>query len=185
MAYFEETLEFDLFDWFVTYEFKIILTLLTVLLIWRFTKRIHRMLGSIYDTMSPHLEVQDQQREATEKLLRWLFYVVALALVMYYWGITPAFYATVIGLSITGLVMGLASRDILANLLAGVVITIEKPFQRGDCIETGEFKGYVVGLTMRSTILQDEQNCEVRIPNSQLINMTLINHSHDKFYPEK
>lgn len=168
-------------SWLTEFAFQIVLTIVTLLLIWRFTLRVNRLMDSLYNTMSPFVQVRDPQRMATERLLNWLFYSIALALVLYYWGVTPAFYATLIGLSITGLVLGLAAREILANLFAGLVLTLERPFEKGDLIESGGFKGHVRGLTMRSTLVETEAGYMVRIPNTQFIVMPLVNHSRSEF----
>ncbi len=169
----------SLTEWITNNSFRLALTILTVLLIWRLTGRTGRMMDSLYRTMSPHVMVKDPQRLFTERLLNWLFYTIALALVLFYWGVTPAFYATLIGLSITGLVIGLASRDILANLLAGLVLILEKPFAKGDRVESGGFAGTVVGLTMRSTLLETSDKKTVRIPNSHFMVQPLTNLSYN------
>lgn len=169
----------SMIDWIGDNELRLALTFLTLLLIWKFTRRTGRMMDSLYKTMDPYVEVQDPQRMFVEQLLNWLFYVIALALVLFYWGVSPAFYATLIGLSITGLVVGLSSRDILANLLSGLILTLEKPFAKGDLVETEEFIGNVRGVTMRSTILETLDGQTVRIPNSQFMVKPLVNHSHN------
>ena len=170
----------SLVQWIEDNSLRLTLTIVTLLLIWKFTRRTGRMMDSLYKTMDPYVEVKDPQRLYVEQLLNWLFYVIALALVLFYWGVTPAFYATLIGLSITGLVIGLASRDILANLLSGLVLTLEKPFEKGDLVETGDFIGNVRGVTMRATFLETLDGETARIPNSQFMVEPLVNHSRNK-----
>lgn len=170
----------SLATWVGDNSLRLALTILTLLLIWRFTRRTGRMMDSLYRTMDPYVEVRDPQRLFVEQLLNWLFYVIALALVLFYWGVTPAFYATLIGLSIAGFIMGLASKDILANLLSGLVLTLEKPFEKGDLVETGEFIGNVCGVTMRSTLLETQDGETVRIPNSQFMVKPLVNHGRNE-----
>lgn len=75
--------------------------------------------------------------------------------------------ALVAGLGLTAFALGFAFRDILANLLAGVLILIYRPFQRSDRIAVQGFEGTVIEIGLRYTALQGEEK-KILIPNSNL-----------------
>jgi len=74
----------------------------------------------------------------------------------------------VAGLGLTGFALGFALRDSIANLLAGVMILIYRPFEPGDRIECAGFIGRVVHVDLRYTELDSEHE-RVLIPNSKLL----------------
>lgn len=75
--------------------------------------------------------------------------------------------ALVAGLGLTAFALGFAFRDILSNLLAGVLILIYRPFQRSDRIAVQGFEGTVIEIGLRYTALQGEEK-KILIPNSNL-----------------
>jgi small conductance mechanosensitive channel len=74
----------------------------------------------------------------------------------------------VAGLGLTGFALGFALRDSIANLLAGVMILIYRPFEPGDRIECAGFVGRVMHVDLRYTELDAEKE-RVLIPNSKLL----------------
>ena len=75
--------------------------------------------------------------------------------------------ALVAGLGLTGFALGFAFRDVLSNLVAGVLILLYRPFSRGDRISVTGFEGVVSHIDLRYTRLQCDNNV-VLIPNSNL-----------------
>lgn len=75
--------------------------------------------------------------------------------------------ALVAGLGLTGFALGFAFRDVLSNVLAGILILLYKPFVRGDYIITSGLEGVVNGIDLRYTSLAQEGK-RILIPNSNL-----------------
>jgi len=80
------------------------------------------------------------------------------------------------GLGIAGLAIGLALKDTLANILAGISIFADRYFKVGDVIklESGE-TGKVIDLGLRSTKIRTFDNEVIIVPNSQIAGGRLIN----------
>ncbi len=76
--------------------------------------------------------------------------------------------AMVAGLGLTGFALGFALKDVLSNLLAGVLILAYRPFRRGDRIAVAGFEGTVIGIDLRYTILQGDKR-QILIPNAVLL----------------
>lgn len=75
--------------------------------------------------------------------------------------------ALVAGLGLTGFALGFALRDVLSNVLAGVLILIYRPFERNDRIIVTNFEGLVTDIDLRYTTIQGE-NKKILIPNATL-----------------
>jgi len=75
--------------------------------------------------------------------------------------------ALVAGLGLTGFALGFAFRDALSNVLAGTLIVLYRPFQRGDDIMVVGFEGTVTRIDLRYTTLQRGDKTYL-IPNSTL-----------------
>lgn len=75
--------------------------------------------------------------------------------------------ALVAGLGLTGFALGFAFRDVLSNLLAGVLLLLYQPFRRGDRISVTGLEGVVTHIDLRYTNLECDGNL-VLIPNSNL-----------------
>ena len=75
--------------------------------------------------------------------------------------------ALVAGLGLTGFALGFALKDIISNLLSGVLILLYRPFEKGNRIKISGYEGIVVSIDLRYTELDSEGN-KVLIPNSKL-----------------
>ncbi len=75
--------------------------------------------------------------------------------------------ALVAGLGLTGFALGFALKDTISNLLAGVLILLYRPFEKGNRIKISGYEGIVISIDLRYTELDSEGN-KVLIPNSKL-----------------
>lgn len=66
--------------------------------------------------------------------------------------------------------LGFAGKDYLANILAGLIILVEKPFRVGDRIQVGEFMGVVIDIGLRSFRLRTPNEHVTTVPNSVVLN---------------
>ena len=81
--------------------------------------------------------------------------------------------ALVAGLGLTGFAFGFAFKDIISNVLAGVLIIIYKPFEVGDQIKIKAYAGNVVSIDLRYTVLNTDGDM-VYVPNSLLFTDAII-----------
>ena len=73
--------------------------------------------------------------------------------------------AIVAGLGLTSFAFGFAFKDMLSNLISGVLIFIYEPFKLGDTIEVEGKTGKVIDINLRYVTIEAE-NQKVLIPNS-------------------
>lgn len=78
-------------------------------------------------------------------------------------------------LGAAGLAIGLALKDSLSNLAAGVMIIVFRPFRAGDSIIGGGVQGVVDEIGMFATYLHTDDNRRIIVPNSAIINSAITN----------
>jgi len=105
-----------------------------------------------------------------------IIFLAAAYFVMISWGINPVGWLASAG--VLGIVLGLAAKDTLSNLFAGIFIMMDSPYKEGDYInlDSGE-RGYVLSIGIRSTRIMTRDDIEITIPNSVIANSKIINES--------
>ena len=78
-----------------------------------------------------------------------------------------------------GLAIGMALQGTLQNFAGGVIILLMKPFKVDDYIECGNYKGYVRAIRIFNTTIQPFNGRTIIVPNSELSNKSLINHTQE------
>jgi len=110
------------------------------------------------------------------KLIRWALIVLALIAGLGIFGVQTASFAAVIGAA--GLAIGLAMQGSLGNLAAGIMLLLFRPFRVGDAVIAAGQSGRVDEIELFSTIIDTWDNRRVIIPNSQVFNGVIENHTH-------
>lgn len=116
----------------------------------------------------------------TGSLLKWVLWIAGgmLALTI----ITPSIRPgdLIAGLGIGSVAIGFAFKDILQNMLAGILILIRQPFEVGDQIVAGDYEGTVQQIETRATIIKTYDGRRVVIPNSDVYtNAVTVNTAFD------
>ena len=104
------------------------------------------------------------------RLTTWTIVIVTIAALLLkdpeaFW---PALTALAIGL-------GLAIKDGLSNMLGGLRLIFEQPYQIGDRIQVGEHYGEVTRIGLRSTQITTLDDNLVTIPNARILNDSVSN----------
>ncbi|WP_228300767.1 mechanosensitive ion channel family protein [Marinobacter lipolyticus] len=73
--------------------------------------------------------------------------------------------------------IGFASQTSASNMISGLFLLVERPFEIGDFIEVDATVGEVIGIDMLSVKLRTTDNLYVRIPNETLIKTRVVNRS--------
>ena len=82
----------------------------------------------------------------------------------------------VAGFGIGSVIISFAAQDTVKSLLSGLIILTDKPFDIGDFVEIGVYKGTVEDITFRSTRLKkDLDSAIVTIPNSVVTSEYVVN----------
>ncbi|WP_235893497.1 mechanosensitive ion channel family protein [Litoribacter populi] len=89
------------------------------------------------------------------------------------------------GLSIGGLAFALAAQDTIKNFFGSLMIFVDKPFQVGDWITSGDIDGSVEEVGFRSTRVRSFRNSVYYVPNGKFADSTIDNHGlrqYRRFY---
>ncbi|MFQ6058558.1 MAG: mechanosensitive ion channel family protein [Anaerolineae bacterium] len=91
------------------------------------------------------------------------------------------------GAGVVGLIIGLAGREVLANILSGIFIIADRPYDIGDRIllprsigGTYGSWGDVIDIGLRSTRVLSTDGVLLTVPNSMMTNDVVVNFSHSK-----
>jgi small-conductance mechanosensitive channel len=86
--------------------------------------------------------------------------------------------ALVTGLGLTGFALGFALKDVLSNLLSGIMLLLYRPFNIGDQIRMGEYEGIIETIRMRDTLVRALDGRLIVIPNTKLITEVVVNSTY-------
>lgn len=81
-------------------------------------------------------------------------------------------------LAISGLLgaaLGFGLKDLFADVVGGLVMIVERPYQVGDKVEIGDYYGEVTDIGLRATRLQTPNDSLVSVPNYVLFTDSLAN----------
>lgn len=109
------------------------------------------------------------------KLTRFFILAIAIVVIIQEWGYNVN--GLIAGLGLGGLALALATKDALANVVAGLVIIMEKPFLIGDWISTPSAEGTVEDISFRSTRIRSTTQALITVPNSTLASQPITNHA--------
>ncbi|RSL30448.1 mechanosensitive ion channel family protein [Salibacterium salarium] len=109
------------------------------------------------------------------KVTRFVIVLLTITVVAYEWDYD--INGLIAGLGIGGLAVALAAQETLSNFLGGVIIVTERPFKKGDWIETPTVEGLVEDITFRSTEVRTFADSLVTVPNKTLANEAITNWS--------
>jgi len=87
------------------------------------------------------------------------------------------------GAGVAGIAIGFAAKDTLSNLIAGVLLIIDRPFEIGDRIEVWSAPagsatwGDVIGIGLRATKIKTTDNIVIIIPNNEIMKRDIVNYT--------
>ena len=79
------------------------------------------------------------------------------------------------GLGVGGLALAFAARATVSNVLGGILLLTDRPFRRGDLVETHGQLATVETVGIRSTRLKRLDDTVMIIPNAQLSDQVIVN----------
>mgnify|MGYP000965839242 FL=1 len=112
------------------------------------------------------------------KIVYFIIFVIAMLIVLSKLGFNVS--AIIASLGIGGLAVALATKDILANFFASVMLLFDNSFSQGDWIVCGDIEGTVVEIGLRKTTVRTFDNALIFVPNSKLASDPIRNWSRRK-----
>lgn len=114
-------------------------------------------------------------------LVRWAIIIVGLMLAITIVAPTLTPGDLIAGLGVSSVAIGFAFKDILQNMLAGILILLRQPFEVGDQIVSGGHEGTVERIETRATLIKTYDGRRVVIPNADIYtDSVVVNTAFDK-----
>ena len=110
-----------------------------------------------------------------------IVYSIAILLALDFLGINVMPF--VAGAGVAGIAIGFAAKDTLSNLIAGILLILDRPFEIGDRIEVWSAPvgsaswGDVVYIGLRATKIQTTDNIVIIIPNNEIMKRDIVNYT--------
>ncbi len=146
--------------------------ILTLLLFWL----VYRLVGGVLDrVLQRSRRIDEGVRQLLMRAFRLVLFAFAAVTVLGELGFNVA--ALVAGLGIAGIAFGFAARDTLENFISGIAILLDQPFRVGDNVVVNDTFGTVHEITLRSTRIRTLNNELAVLPNTQMIQQMVINHT--------
>lgn len=90
-------------------------------------------------------------------------------------GLDKTVMSLMAGVGVIGLALGFAFKDLASNLISGLFIAIQNPFDIGDSIKIKNISGTVQTIRLRDTILSSGNGQKIYIPNKTFMEEALYN----------
>ena len=137
---------------------------LVLLLFWFLSK----IIKAIFWKASNHTKLDNRLRILISRLIVVMITILGIFTALTVIIPTFQFGDLIAGLGFTSFVIGFATKDILNNLLSGVLILWQQPFKIGDYIFIGSNQGKVEYIGVRATHLRKDDGELVLIPNGDM-----------------
>nr|WP_307990028.1 mechanosensitive ion channel family protein [uncultured Niameybacter sp.] len=111
----------------------------------------------------------------TSKIIRLAIIILGIILMITQLGINIGGILTGVGLG--GVAFTFVAKDSLTNIMSGVVLMIDRPFNIGDWIQCGSIEGIVEDVSFRSTRIRTFDQGLVVVPNATIANDNILNWS--------
>jgi small-conductance mechanosensitive channel len=103
--------------------------------------------------------------------------LIGLVLALNLLGATALVGAVLGSAGVVGLVLGFAFKDVAENYIAGVLLSLRRPFAPDDHLAIDRYEGKVIALTARATLLMTLDGNQVSLPNSLVFKSVLVNYT--------
>jgi len=125
----------------------------------------------------PYTTMDSGTKHAIITAVGYLGVIISIILFIYALGINMTTLTFIIsGLSIG---IGFALQELFKNFFSGFVLLIERPIKVGDILSINNQSGVVQKIKMRATEVLTLTNDTLIIPNSELVNSTVVNETRD------
>lgn len=121
------------------------------------------------------------RKEVINLIIKVLYFIVILITILIILSKIGFDISTIIAsLGIGGLAVALATKDIIANFFASILLLFDSSFSQGDWIVCAGIEGTVVEVGLRKTTIRTFDNALVFVPNSKIMSESIKNWNRRK-----
>jgi len=138
-----------------------------------FSRRTKWWLGRMHSA-NPYME------GLVQRIVQWLIMLAGVLIALDLLGASSLVGAVLGSAGVAGLVLGFAFKDIAENYVAGILLSLRRPFSPGDHVLIDRVhEGKVVALTSRATLLMTMDGNQVALPNALVFRSVVLNFSEN------
>ena len=148
---------------------KVLFVAIVVTATWMLLKWVRGFLDGL-EKHNPRLRFMLRQVEPPLRIAIWFGAILLSAEVL-----APSQDAFLAALGSAALAIGLGLQDLIKNLIGGMVIVVDRPFQIGDRVKLADAYGEVKQIGLRSTRVYTDKGMLVTIPNADVLTKLIFN----------
>jgi small conductance mechanosensitive channel len=122
---------------------------------------------------SGRFNVEDTVSSLLRYVVRYGIFIICVIMILNVFGVNTTSLIAVLGAA--GIAIGLALKDTLGNIAAGIILLFLGSYRRGEAIEFGSFSGTVREINLFTTILETPDGIYISAPNSSIWGSPLRN----------
>ena len=156
-------------EFLTNYSFQLLGALIIVIIGWFAAKYAYTLLMRLFE--SHHFD--STLSKFIANVVKILIFVAMIVIALGKIGISIAPFVAAIGA--VSLTAGLALQGSVSNYAAGVLLIISRPFKVGDTLSVAGVYGVVEEIKLSYTVLRNEDEELITVPNKQMIGDVLVN----------
>ena len=111
------------------------------------------------------------------RLVQSVVVILGLVLALNLLGASALVGAVLGSAGVIGLVVGFAFKDIAENYMAGILLSLRRPFAPDDHLVIDRYEGKVIALTSRATLMMTLDGNQLSLPNSLVFKSVVLNYT--------
>lgn len=148
---------------------KVLFVAILIGVTWTLLKWLRGFLDRL-EKINPRVRFMLRQVEPPLRIAIWFGAILVSAEIL-----APSQNAFLAALGSAALAIGLGLQELIKNLIGGMVVVVDRPYQIGDRIKMAEAEGEVKQIGLRSTKVYTDSGMLVTIPNSEVLSGTIFN----------
>ncbi|WP_267523252.1 mechanosensitive ion channel family protein [Campylobacter sp. MG1] len=165
---------FDYQTLFVTYGFKILGSLIILLIAFIIMK----IVGKALDIALTKARIDETLVIFLVKLIKITILVFGILAMLNNLGVNTTSFVALF--TATSFAISFAFKETLSNIAAGVLLVIFRPFKLKEYVKLGAGEGFVSNISLFSTTLRTNDNINIIVPNSKVVSDNIYNYSREK-----
>lgn len=133
-----------------------------------------RLAGIVDDGDDAHVSQKERRAQTLGHIIvsvgNIVIYVIIFSMIINLFGVDIG--PILAGAGVIGLAIGFGAQSLVKDFVSGLFILIENQYDIGDKVKIGSFEGNVIRISMRSTVLRDEEGKTYYISNGLIKNVT-------------
>ena len=135
---------------------------------------VSRLTRMVDDGDDANVSQKEQRAETLGRIIittgNIVIYVVILLMTLSLFGIDIR--PILAGAGVIGLAVGFGAQSLVKDFVSGLFILVENQYGIGDKVKIGSFEGHVARITMRSTVLKNDEGKTYYISNGLIKDVT-------------